>query len=232
MLTPIDTDIWLAEGPIVDFYGFPYPTRSVIVRLAGGALWVWSPIALGDALGAEVDALGRVRHLVGPNKLHHLYLGEWRARYPEAELWAPTSLIAKRRDLAFAGALEDQPPAAWADEIDQAWFRGSLFLDEVVFFHRASRTAIFADLSENFSAAFLDAHWAPWKRLVARLWKITEPWGYAPLELRLSYLRRGEGRAALRKALAWNPRRVVMAHGEWQREDGSAYLERAFAWLA
>lgn len=32
----VDTDIWLAEGETVDFYGFPYPTRSVIVRLPEG----------------------------------------------------------------------------------------------------------------------------------------------------------------------------------------------------
>lgn len=28
-----------------------------------------------------------------------------------------------------------------------------------------------------------------------------------------------------------NPERVVMAHGEWQQQDGRAYLEKAFAWL-
>ena len=26
-------NIWLADGPIVSFYGFPYPTRLAIVRL-------------------------------------------------------------------------------------------------------------------------------------------------------------------------------------------------------
>ncbi|HKL62541.1 MAG TPA: hypothetical protein VJ883_04185 [Woeseiaceae bacterium] len=28
--------LWLAEGEIVSFYGFPYPTRSVIARLDNG----------------------------------------------------------------------------------------------------------------------------------------------------------------------------------------------------
>lgn len=33
------TDIWLAEGPVASFHGFPYPTRMVLIRLADGALF-------------------------------------------------------------------------------------------------------------------------------------------------------------------------------------------------
>ncbi|HKJ71360.1 MAG TPA: DUF4336 domain-containing protein [Gammaproteobacteria bacterium] len=230
-LQAIDTDIWLAEGPVVDFYSFPYPTRCVIVRLPGERLWVWSPIALDDDLQAAVDARGEVAFLVSPNKLHHLSLGQWQRAYPGAEHWGPASTARKRPDLAFDGELGDHPPAAWAGAIDQAWFRGSPLLDEVVFCHLPSRTAILADLSENFTEAFLRDHWAAWQRPIARLWRITEPWGYAPLELRLSFLDRRTARAALAKVLGWQPRRVVMAHGRWQDEEGRAFLERAFRWL-
>lgn len=41
------------------------------------------------------------------------------------------------------------------DDIDQAVFRGSIAMDEVVFFHRASRTAIFGDLIQEIIAAAL-----------------------------------------------------------------------------
>jgi len=227
----VGESIWLAEGEIVSFYGFPYPTRSVIVRLKGGGLWIWSPIRLSPELRTEVDALGPVSHLVSPNKIHHLYLQEWKAVYADARLWGPASTIRKRKDLSFHGVLNDAPPADWRDEIEQFWFRGSFALDEVVFVHRLSRTAILADLSENFSEGFLARHWSPWKRTLARLWKITVDHGYPPLELRLSWLRRKPAREALAALLATNPRRVVMAHGEWQRENGRAYLQRSFAWL-
>ncbi|HKJ88210.1 MAG TPA: DUF4336 domain-containing protein, partial [Gammaproteobacteria bacterium] len=206
----VDAGLWIAEGDIVSFYGFPYPTRCVIARLPGERLWVWSPITLDTDLRAEVDALGEVAFLVSPNKLHHLGLEEWKAAYPAAELWGPPSTIRKRRDLAFSGQLGDRAPAAWSETIGQVWFRGSLLLDEVVFFHRPSRTAIIADLSENFSDAFLRRHWAHWQRKIARLWRITEPYGYAPLEVRLSFVQRGPARAALHQILAWDPQRVVM----------------------
>ena len=77
ILKKIGEEIWIADGPTVSFYGFPYPTRMAVVRLTGGDLWVWSPVGLSDELAAEVESLGAVRHLVSPNKIHHLFLGEW-----------------------------------------------------------------------------------------------------------------------------------------------------------
>ena len=231
MLVPIDDSIWMAEGEIVRFFGFAYPTRAVIVRMAGGQLWVWSPISLTPALRSAVDALGTVAHLVSPNKLHHLYLRDWQAAYPSAALWGPQSSIDRHKHLVFQPPLGDDPPAAWGGVIAQAWFRGSPFLDEVVFFHKPSSTAILADLSENFSPAFLREHWSWWQRPVARWGGIAEGQGHAPIDWRLSFIRRRPARAALRKMLDWAPTRVVMAHGVWQRDHGLAYLERSFSWL-
>lgn len=230
-LQPIGERLWLVEGPLVSFYGFPYNTRSVIARLEAGELWVWSPVELEAALHAEVTALGTVAHLVSPNPIHHLYLQDWSAAWPAARLWGPRSTIDKRRDLDFAGVLDDAPPAAWAGEIEQVWFRGSPLLDEIVFFHRPSRTAVLADLSENFEDAFLRRHWSWWQRPIARLWKIVEPYGYAPLEWRLSWRDRAPARRALKTLLGWAPEQVVMAHGAWQAKHGTAYLRRALAWL-
>ena len=81
-------DIWIADGPVTSFLGFPYPTRMAVIRLSEGDLFVWSPIALSDSLCASVNALGPVRHLVSPNALHHLFLGEWKSIYPAASLYA------------------------------------------------------------------------------------------------------------------------------------------------
>ena len=79
MLERTHDALWVAEGQNVRFFGVPYPTRSAIIRLENGDLWVWSPVKLTAVLRAEVSQLGPVRHLVSPNKLHHLYLKEWKA---------------------------------------------------------------------------------------------------------------------------------------------------------
>jgi hypothetical protein len=231
-LQPIADGIWIAEGPEVSFHGFPYPTRMVMVRLSSGELWVWSPIELSADLNAGLARIGPVSHLVSPNRLHHLFLSQWRQRFPRAHLWGPASTIAKRPDLTFEPALTDEPPTAWSNEIDQAWFRGSRFLDEIVFFHKASRVAIFGDLVQAFGDDYLRTSWKPWQRGLARLGGITASAGaHAPLDLRLSFLNRRFAREARQKVLNWRPECVVMAHGEWQRHDGSTFTERSLSWL-
>ena len=104
-------------------------------------------------------------------------------------------------------------------------------MDEIVFHHRPSATTVLADLSENFSDAFLRKHWKPWARWIARRWKIVEGWGYAPLEWRFSFIFRKPARAAKARILDWPTEQVIMAHGEWQPRDGQAFLKKAFAWL-
>ncbi len=231
MLEEVADNVWLAEGDPVNFYGFPYPTRSVVVRLKDGGLWIWSPIRLSDDLRRAVDRLGTPRHLVSPNKIHHLFLGDWHNVYPEALLWGPRSTINKRSDLYFQEELGDEPPHSWREVIDQAWFHGSPFMDEIVFFHRPSRTAILADLSENFSQDFMRQNWRAWQRWIANVWGIVEGRGYPPLEWRISFFDRSSTRAARDKVLGWNAERVIMAHGEWQRTGGRSFLEKSFAWV-
>ncbi len=227
-------DLWVAEGPLVNFYSFPYPTRMVIARLSDGALWIWSPIHLDAQLTDEVAQLGAPAYLVSPNKIHHLFLPEWKAAYPDAKLWGLPPVTRKHRELDFAGILTDSPPPAWRGEIDQVIFHGSIFMDEVVFFHRRSRTALFADLIENFSPGFLSdtPGWRGWRGTIARIWQITEPCGMAPLEWRLSFVRRRVARAALSKVLAWDPDSVMIAHGTPVAHDGRAFIQQSFRWLA
>ena len=66
---------------------------------------------------------------------------------------------------------------------------------------------------------------------IARLWGIVEGRGRAPLEWRLSFLNRRSARRARDRVLAWNPQRVIMAHGAWQGRDGRRHLERSLSWI-
>lgn len=123
MLEKIHEALWIAEGKMVSFYDFPYPTRPVVARLESGDPWVWSPV---PALHAELDRLGRVRHRVGPNELHQLCLQDWRKAYSQAQVWEPQSTIGKRSDLKGREPLGGLTPLEWWSDIDQAWFRGRL----------------------------------------------------------------------------------------------------------
>ncbi|MDO8900523.1 MAG: DUF4336 domain-containing protein [Phenylobacterium sp.] len=227
MLQPLDANIWTAAGPQVRVLGFAYPTRMVVIRLSGGGLFIWSPTQLTPELKAAVDALGPVRWLVSPTAMHHLFLGEWQAAYPEARLYAPPGLRQRRSDLAFDDDLADGPAHPWSDEIDQVHVAGNRIAVEVVFFHRASRTALFADLIQQLDPASLKG----WRKLIARLDLMTGDQPQTPRKFRLAFTDRKAARAALDRITAWPARRVLMAHAPPVLEDGQAFLTRTFAWL-
>lgn len=228
MLQLLDDNIWTAAGPQVAVLGFGYPTRMAVIRLKDGDLFIWSPTQLNPELRAAVDALGPVRHLVSPTAMHNLFLAEWQAAYPDARLYAPPGLRQRRPDLAFDADLEDGAMGhPWADEIDQVQFAGNKIAVEVVVFHKASRTVLFADLLQQLDPASLKG----WRKLIARLDLMTGPEPQTPRKFRLAFTDRQAARAALARITAWPARRVLMAHAPPVLEDGQAFLTRAFAWL-
>lgn len=227
MLTQIDRDLWTADGPAVPFLGIPYPTRMTIVRLPEGGLWVCSPIRLDAELERGVEALGAVAHLVSPNKIHHLFLGDWQRRWPQARLYASPGLARRRRDLRFDAELGDEPDSAWAATIDQVVFRGSFAMEEVVFFHRPSRTAVVTDLVQRFAAGSVGG----WQGWFLRLDDLVGAEGSTPREWRLTFLRRAAARRARAKVLGWDPERLIVAHGECAPARAREILERALRWM-
>ncbi|HAJ76828.1 MAG TPA: hypothetical protein DCM64_10275 [Gammaproteobacteria bacterium] len=227
MLLEFGTSLYVADGPCVSFYGFPYPTRMALARLSDGSVWVWSPVKLTAELEKEVQAIGLVRHIVSPNKIHHLFLKEWAEHWPEARLYAPPGLSSKKPDLRFHGELEDEPDSAWAKDIDQVVFRGSLALEEVVFFHRPSRTAIICDLIQRHS----ESEMSGWKGMLMKLDGLVGEHGSTPREWRASFLRRSPARAAREKVIEWNAEQLLIAHGECSRSNASEIIEDALSWI-
>jgi hypothetical protein len=227
MLEEFGPGLYVADGPTVSFYGFPYPTRMAAAKLSNNVVWVWSPVALTEELVNAVDAIGPVRYIVSPNKIHHLFLGEWVERWPDARLYAPPGLAQKRPDLHFDAELADEPDPAWAADIDQAIFRGSFAMEEVAFFHRSSRTAIIGDLVQRFQESSISG----WKGMLMRLDGLVGEHGSTPREWRASFFRRAAARKARDKLLGWKAKRLLIAHGECSQSKATAILTEALGWL-
>lgn len=221
-------NIFVFDGPAVSFYGMPYTTRMTIVRLNNSKLWVHSPIELNDELIRQVETLGEVAYLIAPNKLHHLYIASWQARWPDATAFAAPGLANKCPHLHFDADLTDKVPAEWRGEIEQCIFKGSPVMEEAVFFHKGSRTLILTDLIENFSPE----HFNAWQRPLARITGILSPNGKTPLDWRLSFM---NGRHKAKEAVAqfhrWQPQHLILAHGECVHQDAMAFIERSFSWV-
>lgn len=228
VIQKVADDIWIADGDEVSWYGMPYTTRTTIVRLENGELWIHSPTKASEALLSEVNSLGAVKHLVSPNKIHHLFLEDWKEIFPDAILYASPGLKDKRPDLKFDEDLKDCPSEAWKREIDQLIFKGSHVMEEVVFYHKSSRTLILTDLVENFHPN----HFSGYKWVLAKLTGIVSPNGKTPLDWRMSFVfGKKQARKCLHKMIAWNPTRIIVAHGECVSKDAVGFLKRSFSWV-
>lgn len=226
-LEPIGPDIWVAIGTDVKFMGLLLGTRTTIVRLRDGSVWMHSPVSYNPALAAEVESIGPIRYLVAPNIYHHFFLKEWQDHYPDAHLIGPRGLPAKRPDLMFSFLLDDLNEEPWSRELERVVFTGSRAFDEHVFFHRASRTAILTDLIVNVR---LDNQ-SKLGRLIAQIEGVAYPDGRTPLLYRLGMRDRAAGAEAVAAILGWGAAQAVISHGEWFRQDASEELRKRFDWL-
>lgn len=225
-----DTGLWTADGQadagVPRFLRrYDFSTRMTVVRLPDEGLFLHSPIRLTDRLRRELDSLGKVRAVVAPNKAHHLYVGDYRVPYPQARFYGALGLQNKRKDIAFFGMLGDEPMPEWRGSLEQRFFRGAPWLNEVVFFHPASRTLLLTDLAFNVPAG--------------KVWGI-------PLVFRIMgaegvfgphrFIRRAirDGNAALRSLraiLEWDFERVIVTHGEILETGGKEKIKRAFKFI-
>lgn len=227
MLQKFGPSLYVADGPTVPFFSFPYPTRMVVARLADGSAWVWSPVALTPDIERSVSSLGPVRHVVSPNKIHHLFLEQWAERWPDARLYAPPGLAKRKPALRFHAELGDEADPAWSADLDQVIFRGSFAMEEVVFFHRPSQTAIIGDLVQRHDPAQMRGI----KGALMRLDGLVGESGSTPREWRVTFWRRRSARAARARLLAWKPERLVIAHGACAEGNATQILDRALAWI-
>lgn len=108
--------IFDAETPVLTYrYSFgPGVANALAVGVGGGVVVVSPPCRVADGVFEDLARYGRVRALVASNAFHYLGLAEWKARFPQAPLFAPAQSIAR---IAHRAKLGDIRPLAEAAPI-------------------------------------------------------------------------------------------------------------------
>ena len=229
-------NIWIVDGPAIEMsFGLtkvPFSTRMTVVKLANGKLWCHSPIQPTQALLDSLDQLGEVAFLIGPNKLHYAYLQAWKDIYPQAQVWLASGIDqrvrAQKIPLPHGQELTDQAPPDWSAELDQVLFKGSCFMQEAVFFHKASKTLILTDMIENIETHQMKTH----QRLLYKLGDNAYPNGKTPRDLRLTFVgKKKAARTSFETLKNWKPEKIILAHGQCFLKNGQEELDRAFKWV-
>ena len=219
-------DIWIANGPSVGFVVASLPTRMIVVKLSDGSLWINSPVAVSSETLNQIERIGPVRYLVAPTTFHVWRLEQWHKLFPDAQLWGPPKVSRGSSHIAFSGRLQNFAPAGWAGDLEQLVFKGNLFIEEVEFLHKKSRTLILTDFLQNYNCERGD----PAGNIVKQIGGVLN--GGVPLDLRLSFTNRQLGREVLATLLSWDFDKLIVAHGSCVEHDAKAFVENAFRWLS
>ena len=154
-------------------------------------------------------------------------------RYPHAQAWSSPGVEERAKSqnvkVEFDAVLTDKAPDLWSDEIDQLIFKGSSVIEEVVFFHKSTKTLIVTDLIENFEPEKIAS---PIRRKIYRLARVTAPDGQTPIDYRMTFFRRQiEAKVSFSRMLNWEPDKIILSHGLCFFEKGTDELRRAFRWI-
>jgi len=224
-LQPVVPDaIWVSERPLW-FSGVRLWSRTTVVRLADGGLWVHSASAPTDEWCAALDALGPVRFLVVPNRYHHLHAPAAAARYPQAQVVGPQSIVARNPKVRVHLGAGDPEYLQQVPELAAIPLDGVPFLDETVFFHRASGSLIAADLL--MSACARD-HWT-WRaaaRVLGRYGK-----NLTPPDVRLKTRASAAAAQSIARISELPIERILVAHADPITEQPVECLKEAWQFV-
>jgi len=225
---PFGKDIWIVDGDVVRMYGvLPFTTRMTVVRLGSGNLWLHSPVKPAPEILSAVNALGPVKYLVAPNKIHSLGISPWKAKHPVADVWGSPQFNQRHPDISLDGVLADDGVNPWEGEIARQTIDGHSFLDEVVFLHKASATLIVTDLIQKHERSKQTWFWKIVKGLVGVLGRK----GGVPRDVQWSFHDRKAARQSLEEILDWEFDNLIVSHGICLKGGAKKDVERCFSHL-
>lgn len=204
--------IWVHEDAM-SLGGTQLRLRMTVVQLEGGDLWVHSPTALTAELRQELDQLGRIGFIVGPNNGHNTWLLEWQTAFPDAELYVSAG-IPERVKIQNYTVLDTSQENIWQQDLDREYMNGARIFDEWVFLHRKTKSLILTDLIQNHS----DERPGGWAGFMTRF--VLEPIGFKGICLappfRFGFMIRDKAgfAAFIKKIQSWDFNRIVVTHGD------------------
>lgn len=168
-------------------------------------------------------------YIVAPNKYHYSYILDWYNHYPKAEVYLAKGVSEKLKVAVNDHfiSFESITDTVWLKEILFTPFEGSIAMEEVVFFHKATATLIVTDLIENIEVNNLPFFY----KVVFRFGDNQYPKARTSRDLRSSFIDKKKAIESYKIMENWNPDKIIFSHGRIILEKGSEKLKEAFFWL-
>lgn len=195
------------------------PVCSVLVKANQGNILI-SP---GSALDLEkIKSMENIKAIVAPNLWHSAGVPKAASYFPQAQLWGVEGLEKKRPDIQWTHFF---PQSLWpySDELVPIFIDGMPKVNEVLFFHKKSKSLIVCDLCFNIQNSQGLGSW-----LVLNMFGT-----YQKLAVSKFFLKFIKDKVALQKSLtqlfSYDFENIIPSHGEVVQGQGKNILLKAFA---
>mmetsp|Transcript_14907 Transcript_14907/g.34601 ORF Transcript_14907/g.34601 Transcript_14907/m.34601 type:complete len:358 (-) Transcript_14907:1187-2260(-) len=166
VLTPIANGFYTGDRPFywnkIDVGG-----RMCVIKLDDGNLWIHSPVDLDEETIDALQKLGNVKYVVSPNYEHLKYAKKWSDQYPDAFMWGCPGLSSKLQDIEWEGEIPyNLTGLSNSVQLKNCWdfdeivplhlnieinpFTGRPFFNEVIFYHKQTKSLITTDVYWNY----------------------------------------------------------------------------------
>lgn len=201
----------------------PLGRRLTVARGANGQAVVFSPPPFCERTIEELVPLGGPTAFVSLGRRHGAFFSEYSQSFPRAKFFAGRASLDDHPDWPLIELSSGMPELAGFDVIE---VEGMPAVREHVFFHRATKSLIVADLLLNVIErnGWLD-------RTLLKLAGIREQPGPSPF-WRTLIKDDSKFSASLRRILELDFQRIIPVHGEVITDKAVSVFEEAFAkWL-
>ncbi|MEX2500358.1 MAG: DUF4336 domain-containing protein [Wenzhouxiangellaceae bacterium] len=216
-------EIWSSEYP-VKFGPLALKSRTTVVRLTDGLLWVHSPMPISTEFLQDLAEIGDVGYVVAPNLTHHLFYQAFLEEFPNARGFFAPGLDKKVNNLKGED-LSKLQSLPWSQELESVFVAGLPVLNETVWFHIPSGTLILADLLFSFSRTNSVAN-----RAVARLLGVFDQLGMSRT-MRWSVKSKDDFKTSIDQIKSWDIRKIILVHDQIVERDAKEQLDQAFYWI-
>jgi hypothetical protein len=254
VIRDVTPNIVTCSLPFSRFGLFKVGGRGTIVRLASGALAVFSPVALTPEITTKLQSLGNnVKYVAALDIEHHIFLSDWHSAFPSAHFIAPEGLAEKRAKAAKSNQkMTNVPFSTIFTKRDKSTIKVSEEFDndfeyeyvdahrnkEIVFFHKPDRALIEADLmfnlpaTEQYSRTGETVNSGFFTKLFGSIQSTqgTAIWQKRMLWYALSMSDRTGFNTSVRKIDSWEFDTVIPCHGDVIQGDGKGIFQKVFQW--
>ena len=130
--------------------GRDFGAVMTIIRMSSGGLFIHSPFPPNEILERQITGLGPVEVVISPNNFYPRDLEDFLERVPGCQFFCPErsgqrSKVFRRASVTIRH-LSPFGTTPWDADLEHLQISGMPFVDEYVFYHKASNTLIASNL--------------------------------------------------------------------------------------